>query len=1603
MVRKFLFFIAILLATFAAQHSYAQSVFPYTESFTRTLANTNGLIFGGTPNAAFLTAGVITQPGFAADANGTGFLRLTSNDANQAGFARSTTIFPSGDGVDVSFEYFTYGGQNGSADGITFFLFDASVGTFQIGAFGGSLGYAQRDDGGGNPSLTGVSGGYLGVGIDEFGNFSNATEGRQGGDGGRRLSSLVLRGSGDGNSLAATNYEFLKKIQTEDAGTPANDFTNPGNPNYVENGAYSAKFFSIAGKVDGRTAGTGPAGTIGPANAGYRKVRIVIEKATGLATGYDITTYITVGGDNVPNRVGSGTGTYRLLNKYNYPTSAATIPANLSFGFAASTGSENNYHEIRNIEVVIPPSVLKVPAAVADAAIMKKVDGSITFNITDNDKDENGNGTLNTTTTGVDLDVTTAGVQSTITVTDVGTYTYNGDKTITFTPVASFTGVAPALPYNIKDNGGDEGAGPVVAISTSPNVNITVTVLGDIGGPSTVCVGSTITATNTTSGGTWTSSTPANATVNASTGVITGVADGTTTISYAVQVGTTTLTVTKLITVNARPTVAAITGTLTLCESGSAASTTQLANATAGGSWSSGNTAVATVSSTGLVTGVAAGTAVITYTTAANGSGCTNTTTATVTVNTKPTVAAITGTLAVCEGGSTTQLANATLGGTWSSSNTAFATVSSTGLVTSVAAGTVTITYTTAANGSGCTNSATATVTVNAKPAIAAITGTLTVCEGGSTTQLANATTGGAWISSNTAVAIVSSAGLVTGLTAGTVTITYTTAANGSGCSSSTTATVTVNARPAVTAITGTLLVCEGGSTTQLANATTGGSWSSSNTAIATVSSTGVVTGVTAGTATITYTTAANGSGCTNSTTATVTVNSRPAVTAITGALTVCEGGSTTQLANSTTGGSWSSSNTAVATVNNAGLVTGVTPGSVTITYTTAANGSGCTNSTTVGVTVNALPTVAAISGASTTSVGSSTVFSSTTPGGVWSSASPAIATVNNSGIVTGVSVGTGVITYTVTTSGCTTSVNKTIAVTGSPASNTLPIIADITKTGTKDTPVPFTATDFTDKFADADPLAKIKIVALPSSGTLKLNGVNISSGQEIPAADLVKITFVPSTGFTGGPVSFQWNGSDGIDYAVTARNVNITIAAPNTAPVAVADTYTITKGGTLTVSLPGVLTNDTDIEGNSLNAVKVTNPSNGTVTLNPNGSFIYIHNGGNSTSDVFTYKVNDGTIDGNTVSVTIGITTVNGPPVVSDLPKIGTGFTPITFTAADFQGKYTDPNSDPLVKIVVVSLPPVGILKLSGVPVVAGQEIPVANLGNLTFEPPVNWSGTTAFGWNGFDGTVYAINPANVTLTVALAGDPTAKIGLAKSLASITPALNASYDVKFIFTAVNYGLNGLENISIKDNLLITFGGAVVTVKNIIAFGNLKANNSFNGSSDSELLLPASKLSAGEQARVELLINVKMGVTGGLFQNTATAEASSTVNGIKVTDKSTNGLKPDPAANNDVSPSDATPIQLDAQPTYVPQGFSPNGDGQNDKFIIQNAVGKHVSLEVYNRWGNRVYKSADYQNDWGGEVTEGFFVGRAIPDGTYYYIIIVEKSDKYTGFITINR
>jgi uncharacterized protein YjdB len=371
--------------------------------------------------------------------------------------------------------------------------------------------------------------------------------------------------------------------------------------------------------------------------------------------------------------------------------------------------------------------------------------------------------------------------------------------------------------------------------------------MNPIAGIDTVCQGATTTLTSGPAAGTWSSS-HTTAAIHVTSGVLTGMTSGTSRITY--RNSSTGCFVTRVITVN--PAASAITGATSLCPG----DTVQLSNSAIGGTWTSSNSARAAIdASTGELIGISSGTATITYATSPT---CYSTRTQTV----HNTPANIGGTAAVCEGATTALYSSA--GGTWSSSNTATATVSTTGVVRGIDEGVTTISYRIAATGCETTRE----VTVNAVPA--ALTGTMNVCAG-STTTLSSATTGGVWTSSNVAKATVDAAtGVVTGISAGTSNITLTSPA---GCN--TRATVIVNAKPA--AITGSMTVAQGG-TTILSCANTGGTWSSADTGIAAFNPTtgGRVSGVSAGATTVTY--QFTGTGCYRTRDITV-VASRPGAT----------------------------------------------------------------------------------------------------------------------------------------------------------------------------------------------------------------------------------------------------------------------------------------------------------------------------------------------------------------------------------------------------------------------------------------------------------------------------------------------------------------------------------------------------------------------------------------------------------------------------------------------------------------------------------------------------------------------------------------------------
>ncbi len=136
---------------------------------------------------------------------------------------------------------------------------------------------------------------------------------------------------------------------------------------------------------------------------------------------------------------------------------------------------------------------------------------------------------------------------------------------------------------------------------------------------------------------------------------------------------------------------------------------------------------------------------------------------------------------------------------------------------------------------------------------------------------------------------------------------------------------------------------------------------------------------------------------------------------------------------------------------------------------------------------------------------------------------------------------------------------------------------------------------------------------------------------------------------------SFTYTVSDGASTSAPAL-VTITVNPVNDPAVANADSLTVDEGGTQTLLDSGnasVLSNDTDAENDPLTAAVVSAPQNGQLTLNPDGTFSYAHDGSHIATDTFTYVANDGMVDSTPATVDIAVTLANDPPTTSGIAKV--------------------------------------------------------------------------------------------------------------------------------------------------------------------------------------------------------------------------------------------------------------------------------------------------------------------------------------------------------------
>ena len=539
----------ILACSFLKADAQLYGDFPYNQSFTSgaqpaevtlpTGAGTNAVTF--TSNGMLLTPAINTQFG--------------------AAFINNKQ-FSSNNGIKISFEYSIYGGTG--ADGISVFLFDAAVANPEVGAEGAALGYSynRTNNQWSAKRKKGLTGGYLSIGLDAYGNNKNLFfqgEARRNGvaapsgDWSQYISHVTLRGAiGDSINNTGLGTDFtgspvLITKSTLAAATNGGAILNTLGGGYTYTGGTAGNFNLRPGTF-----------TTSPSNAAYRKAFI------------DLIPNV-LGGFNITVKIQYGTTTATIIDNYWYRTSFtynenanpsvsdfntsntqgtttshtlnAAVPDFFRIGFAASTGGLNDNHIIRNLTVLLPYAAEVLP----DSASTCK-GNAVTLNPLNNDLAYSGpiaapTGSVSNITKSTfrfhELDNSVSANAYNVSNAQ-GTWAYNSTTgQVLFTPAAGFSGVA-SIKYSLKGNGvpySDEAY-------RSGTTTLTVIVNNT---PATPTLGTIVPASSGLNNGTVTLTglpTPGNWTINETPGNLSVTGSGTSTTFGGLSSGSHSFTVT---------------------------------------------------------------------------------------------------------------------------------------------------------------------------------------------------------------------------------------------------------------------------------------------------------------------------------------------------------------------------------------------------------------------------------------------------------------------------------------------------------------------------------------------------------------------------------------------------------------------------------------------------------------------------------------------------------------------------------------------------------------------------------------------------------------------------------------------------------------------------------------------------------------------------------------------------------------------------------------------------------------------------------------------------------------------------------------------------
>lgn len=369
-------------------NSAATAQTTYTDNFSGATSSLKWLAL----NDACLTAGTAGKstgviPGCAkisvsspADAAGSGALRLTPAQGNQTGAILSNFTFPLSQGMQVTFTTYTYGGDKQSpakdgADGISFMLTDGTAAAPTVaGGLGGSMGYSCSNS---NGTYEGMANAYLGLGIDEFGNFLNS---------GDNTNTGILNSRASGGTTANGDNSYSNGLTGISAGGGSQyqpqriGLRGAGNTTWAWLQAQNSTYYSGGANAAKTQAACSSGQYVSSGNNASKNLKTITYNYNAITNGYQVLpTGTLIANEGTSTRAGNPSAaadytknawpiTYKLtlspaglLNfSYSYNNGAfqpvlvnnqittinGPLPASFRFGFSAGTGGSNNVHEI---------------------------------------------------------------------------------------------------------------------------------------------------------------------------------------------------------------------------------------------------------------------------------------------------------------------------------------------------------------------------------------------------------------------------------------------------------------------------------------------------------------------------------------------------------------------------------------------------------------------------------------------------------------------------------------------------------------------------------------------------------------------------------------------------------------------------------------------------------------------------------------------------------------------------------------------------------------------------------------------------------------------------------------------------------------------------------------------------------------------------------------------------------------------------------------------------------------------------------------------------------------------------------------------------------